>query len=264
MLGWEWYQSSDTKALFIHLLFKAAYQDSSWRGVEIKRGQILTGRKKLSTELGLSEKNIRTCLKRLKKTGEVAIKTANKYSIITLCNYELYQLGKGLEGPAERPLERPAGGPAKGQVGASETATFKEVKKVKNGKKEIKGEGKEFKLPEWINSDLWSEFMGIRIELKAVNSLRARNVLIKKLSAFNAQGYNPNDLIISAIENSWKSIYLPKRKSRSQPVNKQNLPGRIAKEINETLNWSKENRDEQKGFQRGDGNTQGILSSITY
>lgn len=127
LLDWEWYRSPETKAVFLHLLLTAAYKDTSWQGVEIKRGQILTGRKKLATELGLSEKNIRTCLNRLKLTGEVAIKTANRYSIITICNYDFFQN----DGSAEGQQDGQHSGQRTGQQGASEPATYKEDKKVK-------------------------------------------------------------------------------------------------------------------------------------
>lgn len=56
------------------------------------RGQLITGRKRISKDTGISERSIRTCIKRLKSTSEVSVKTTNKYSIITLCNYDDYQV----------------------------------------------------------------------------------------------------------------------------------------------------------------------------
>jgi len=44
----------------------------------------------LSEKTGLSERSIRTSLKRLKSTSEVTIRTTNKFSIVTLCNYDIY------------------------------------------------------------------------------------------------------------------------------------------------------------------------------
>jgi len=88
---WEWYQDSKMVHLFIHLLIIANHKDNNWQGVEIKRGQLITGRKKLSEETGISEQSIRTCLNKLKMTNELTIKSTNKYSIITICNYDKYQ-----------------------------------------------------------------------------------------------------------------------------------------------------------------------------
>ena len=88
---WEWYNISEMVHLYIHLLLNANQKDGEWRGILIKRGQILTGRKTLHEATKISEQTIRTCLDRLKNTKELTIKSTNKYSIITICNYEQYQ-----------------------------------------------------------------------------------------------------------------------------------------------------------------------------
>ena len=45
----------------------------------------------LVEETGLSTKNIRTSLEKLKRTGDVAIEAANAYSLVTIVNYSDYQ-----------------------------------------------------------------------------------------------------------------------------------------------------------------------------
>ena len=57
----------------------------------IKAGQYRTGRIKLSAETGLSEQQIRTCLKRLESTSEITIAKYNKFSVITITNWNQYQ-----------------------------------------------------------------------------------------------------------------------------------------------------------------------------
>lgn len=91
LFEWEWYSDSKMVHLFLHLLLSANHKDGKFQGVDIKRGQVLTGRHKLSAVTGLSEQNIRTCLFKLESTNEITIKTTNKNSIITLINYDLYQ-----------------------------------------------------------------------------------------------------------------------------------------------------------------------------
>ena len=90
-ISWEWYKNQNTKAVFIHCLLKANWEDGSFEGQIIKRGSFVTGRKKLSEELGLTEQQIRTALKHLISTNEITIEKTNKYSIITIINYDLYQ-----------------------------------------------------------------------------------------------------------------------------------------------------------------------------
>lgn len=91
IVDWEWYTDSSTVHLFFHLLIKANYKESSYRGMAVERGQVLTGRKKLAAETGISEQKIRTGLERLKETNEITIKSTNKFSVITICNYDTYQ-----------------------------------------------------------------------------------------------------------------------------------------------------------------------------
>jgi hypothetical protein len=90
-VAWEWYKDQNTKALFIHCLLKANWKDGKFEGMVIPRGSFVTGRKKLAQELGLSEQEVRTALKHLISTNELTSKTTNKFSIISVVNYELYQ-----------------------------------------------------------------------------------------------------------------------------------------------------------------------------
>lgn len=91
LLNWEWYSDINTTRLFIHLLLVANRQPKSWRGLVIRRGQILTSRAKLSEETGLTDRQIRTSLTRLKSTSELTIHSTNKETVISLCNYDTYQ-----------------------------------------------------------------------------------------------------------------------------------------------------------------------------
>jgi len=88
---WEWFNISEMVHLFIYLLLNANHEDGKWRGIEIKRGQILTGLHSLNEKTGISIRSIRTCLDRLQNTKEIDRQTTNKYSLITICNYESYQ-----------------------------------------------------------------------------------------------------------------------------------------------------------------------------
>lgn len=91
---WGWYKDSVVKDLFLHLLLSASFKDFEWMGRQLKAGQLITGRKRLAEELDFTERQIRTALDKLKSTGEVTIETTNKYTIITVVNWEDYQ---GLE-----------------------------------------------------------------------------------------------------------------------------------------------------------------------
>lgn len=89
---WEWYTDANTMRLFLHLLFLANWKDTRYKGYDIPRGSLVTGRKKLAEELKLSEQNVRTALSHLELTNEITIKKTNKFTIITVNNYDKYQV----------------------------------------------------------------------------------------------------------------------------------------------------------------------------
>ena len=85
-----------------------------------------------------------------------------------------------------------------------------------------------FVLPEWIDSELWTEWMSIRKKLKAVNSLRAMDSLVDKLFAISQSGISVNTALKTAIEKSWKSIeldWLSNQKKGKKDVYAQFLEG---------------------------------------
>lgn len=88
---WEWYKTPHMLHLFFHLIVKANHKDGKWQGMEVMRGQLITGRKSLSSETGISEQTIRTCLKRLEHSSEIVQKSTSKFSVITILNYNEYQ-----------------------------------------------------------------------------------------------------------------------------------------------------------------------------
>jgi len=87
---WGWYKDVNTKSVFIELLLLSNFKENYYLGHKIQRGQCVAGRKTLSASLGLSERQIRTALKRLLATSEITIKNCNKFSIITLNNFDKY------------------------------------------------------------------------------------------------------------------------------------------------------------------------------
>lgn len=90
-LNWEWYKDQNTKALFIHCLLKANWKEGRFEGHVIPRGSFVTSLQSLSKELGMSVQSVRTSLNHLISTGELTSKNTNKFRIISIKNYTLYQ-----------------------------------------------------------------------------------------------------------------------------------------------------------------------------
>jgi len=90
-IEWEWFSDNNMVKLFIYLLLKCNHSASTWKGVSVDRGQLITGLDKLSNDTKISIQTLRTCLSRLEKTQEINMQVTNKYRIITICNYDSYQ-----------------------------------------------------------------------------------------------------------------------------------------------------------------------------
>jgi hypothetical protein len=85
---WHFYQ---------YCMMKASYKKHAVmvgnQSVEIERGEFVFGRKVAAEESGLTENEIRTCLKILEKDKKVTIKTTNKFSIISIMKFDSWQIG---------------------------------------------------------------------------------------------------------------------------------------------------------------------------
>lgn len=91
LIKWGWYKNYVVKDTFLHLLLTANFKDTSWNGIVIKRGQVVTGTEALANSLGFTRQQIRTALKKLKSTNEITTESTNKYTLITLVNWDEYQ-----------------------------------------------------------------------------------------------------------------------------------------------------------------------------
>lgn len=92
MLSWEWFNDSKTLHVFIYLLLEANHSDKKWRGIDVKRGQIITGRLSISKATGISQQSVRTAISNLISTNEITSKPTNKFSLITIYKYEQFQI----------------------------------------------------------------------------------------------------------------------------------------------------------------------------
>ncbi|MCC8069743.1 MAG: hypothetical protein LIO71_08345 [Ruminococcus sp.] len=95
ILEWEWYDDINTTRLYIHLMLTVSFKDSTWHGVEIKRGSRVSSYEVLSKETNLSVQQIRTILKRLESTGSITRKKYPKFTVFTLNNYDKFQNATG-------------------------------------------------------------------------------------------------------------------------------------------------------------------------
>lgn len=131
MISWGWYTDVSTKCLFLHCILRANWKPGEWKGIRYERGQFITSLSNLSHETGLSVKQVRTALKHLKETNEVASYSTSKLTVITVTNYDKYQTVGKVEGK-----QGANQGQSEGKQGANKGQQYKKEKNNKEGKKE--------------------------------------------------------------------------------------------------------------------------------
>jgi len=127
LLEWEWYDDINVTRLFLHILLKANHKSKNYKGELIQIGEHLTSREILANETGLTIRQVRTALTKLKTTNEVAIKSSSQGTKIQVVNYEKYQVTTN-EVTAKRPATD------------QRATTNKNVKNEKNKKNKQKKE----------------------------------------------------------------------------------------------------------------------------
>lgn len=151
IVEWEWYGDPNTKAVFLHLLLTANYKKTKYRGVTLKPGQTVIGRKSLAKALGMSEQNIRTSLNHLKSTNEITIKATNRFSVVTIVNWESYQFAD------DELTNEITNEPHNNQPATNHTKEYKNIKNKRNrGRSPKSSTKKELEetyamLEEWAN-----------------------------------------------------------------------------------------------------------------
>ena len=103
IVEWGWYKDLPTCKLWLHLLLRANYKACAWQDKDIPRGAFVTSYAALSTESRLSVQQVRTALDKLKRTGEITVKTNRHYTVITVSKYDEYQSAEREEAQAKCP-----------------------------------------------------------------------------------------------------------------------------------------------------------------
>jgi len=89
------YKDSQAVHLWVHLLLSANHKDKKvlvGNGfVEIKTGQLLTGRKALSKATGINESKIFRLLKLFESDRQIEQQKTTKYTVISIVKYSQYQ-----------------------------------------------------------------------------------------------------------------------------------------------------------------------------
>lgn len=126
-------QNGDLCRFWMYCLLKASHKDHKaiigYQEIELHSGEFVFGRKKASHELRMTESKVRKSLHTLEKMKNVTIKTTNKFSIVSIVNWSIYQqeeIANDQQTNQQTTINQP--------TNDQQTTTYKNVKNVKNGR----------------------------------------------------------------------------------------------------------------------------------
>lgn len=89
------FEDPDYFRIWVAMLFAANFKEKealmNGRVVNLERGQLVFGLNAWSARYGVTSRKLRTLLKHLENSGMIDKQTTNKYSIISITNYDEYQ-----------------------------------------------------------------------------------------------------------------------------------------------------------------------------
>lgn len=214
LLEWEWYQDTNTKTVFIHLLLTANYEDKNWKGNKICRGQKVTSYQNLANELNMSIQNVRTAIKHLISTGEITNKQHAKYSLITIKNYDKFQEVTSNLTDSQQSANK--------QLTSNQQATNNNGRKIKKDKECKKDKNNNMGFLKLIdeftqNLDLKKsvyEFIQHRVNIKKPLTELALKKILNQLNKWDYTDEECIECLNNSIMNGWQGIFEIKKQAR--------------------------------------------------
>lgn len=174
--------------------------------VEVQPGQFVFGRHSAAKDLNMNAETVRKRMDKLKKIGNITIQSTNQYSIITIINWDSYQ--SEIKNSTSKSTNQV---PTKYQPSTTD-------KNEKNEKNKNKGNG----IPDFIDKELWQAFREHRQKLRKPMTEHAEKIIFGKLQKAKDKGHDPHEMIETAIERGWQSVFEPTTDGR--PKTKASYP----------------------------------------
>lgn len=210
-LDWEWFQKPEMVQLWLYLLLKANHREREWQGRTIRHGQLFAGRQKIQAETGLSEQTVRTCLRRLRETGEITTEPTRQGTLITIVKWDKFQDYDGYINlpPNHQANQQPTNSQP---TGNQQLTTNKNVKNEKNEKNEKNIYKKTYRalVDEYTeDADLRAAldaFVEMRKAMKGF-TVRALELALKKLDELAQDDRAKTAIVNQSVERSWKGFF---------------------------------------------------------
>ena len=216
-----WRRSIDNGWLQNHLLWsfwcwcllKASHKQKEitvgFQRVVLEPGQFVFGRNNAAKELRASPQNIRTCVQTLTKTQNLTIKSTNKFSIISIINWDSYQQDENkINHQVNKPL-------TSNQPATNHKQECKALKNEKNKEKIIvsaytppSGDELQSNGHAWIDAAAWDEWVE---HLKQKKCKPTELAIKKQLALLFAHKSIHRNIIEKSITSNYQGLFAPKQ-----------------------------------------------------
>ena len=91
---WRWYTDANTMRVWIHILTNCNYKKNEFKNTVINPGQMFTSYEHIAEALKITISQARTSISHMRETGEIACENAHYGILITVLNWEKYNIPK--------------------------------------------------------------------------------------------------------------------------------------------------------------------------
>jgi hypothetical protein len=172
--------------------------------VEVKRGQLIFGLESYSAKTGVSIRRLRKLLELLESDGMIDRQKNNKFSLITIANYEKHQdEGRQESGKGQ------ANDNQKSSAGQAQVNTIrsKELKKVRNEEKDNNAVAFDFSTwPEMPSPQLLDDWIKVRKSKRAAITQTAIKTIGRELQKAADMGFSVETALSIAVSSGWQGF----------------------------------------------------------
>jgi DNA-binding transcriptional regulator YhcF (GntR family) len=202
------FQNPNLLKFWIWCLLKASHCDHNTRvglqEVELKEGQFIFGRNKAGSELNMNPSTVYRYLSVIEKEGLVCANRNNKFTVVTIANWGLYQT---VEHENEQQMNN------KRTTNEQQMNTNKNVKNVKNVKNIYD------QIPLELHEPL-KDYIESRKKLRKPMTDRALELMLKKLNKLSeGNTQKAIEILEQSIANGWIGIFPLKEVEKKQTGN---------------------------------------------
>jgi glycyl-tRNA synthetase beta subunit len=202
---WEFYfqEPFNRPMAWIDLLLLANYKDNNIRIrgilIKLKRGQMAYSIESLAKRWQRNRKTVMAWLNEFKLDNMLDTKKTNVTTIITIINYNQYQ--DSLDNETDTKTD------SRLDTKTDTNNNSKERRIMNKNKKPLKDKVQKIIFPDWIDKELWNDYVKMRIKIRKPLTNKAIELAIEKLTTLKNEGQNINKVLQQSIFNSWQGLF---------------------------------------------------------